>query len=311
MSKRLFGILLILSLAFISTGTDKKKKAYELIYQDVQLLRKQFDKLSKKIEKNTEDINLIKEQLKELLNLVKLFQTEQASFKEDQKKVPIQYQIILEKFDALNQQLEKLTEDLTEINRPSPPSDEQVIEKSESEEESLDQQKPPPDKGTKEEKVEEKPENKLKDKPKDKAEEKTKEKPSTPPPANLSPSEVFEMAHSDYRNGNFELAVDGFKMYREQFPESPLVDDSLYWIGECFFSQKNYEKAIEQFNELILNYPRGDKIPAAYLKKGLCLVELGKKDEALSVFKLLVSKFPLEEETKIAQQKIKELRSEK
>ena len=291
MSKRLFGILLILSLAFISTGTDKKKKAYELIYQDVQLLRKQFDKLSKKIEQNTENINLIKEQLKELLNLVKLFQTEQASFKEDQKKVPIQYQIILEKFDSLNQQLEKLTEDLTEINRPSPPPDEQVIGKSEGEEESLEQQKPPPDKGTKEEKIE--------------------EKPSTPPPVNLSPSEVFEMAHSDYRNGNFELAVDGFKMYREQFPESPLVDDSLYWIGECFFSQKNYEKTIEQFNELILNYPRGDKVPAAYLKKGLCLVELGKMDEALSVFKLLVSKFPLEEETKIAQQKIKELRSEK
>lgn len=291
MSKRLFGILLILSLAFISTGTDKKKKAYELIYQDVQLLRKQFDKLSKKIEKNSEDIYLIKEQLKELLNLVKLFQTEQASFKEDQKKVPIQYQIILEKFDALNQQLEKLTEDLTEINRPSPPPDEQVIGKSEGEEESLEQQKPPPDKGTKEEKIE--------------------KKTSTPPPVNVSPSKVFEMAHSDYRNGNFELAVDGFKMYREQFPESPLVDDSLYWIGECFFSQKNYEKAIEQFNELILNYPRGDKIPAAYLKKGLCLVELGKMDEALSVFKLLVSKFPLEEETKIAQQKIKELRTEK
>ncbi len=99
-------------------------------------------------------------------------------------------------------------------------------------------------------------------------------------------------------------------MYIEQFPESPLVDDSLYWIGECHFSQKKYEEAIEQFNELILNYPRGDKIPAAYLKKGLSLVELDKKEEALSVFKILVSKFPLEEETKIAQQKIKELKLE-
>jgi tol-pal system protein YbgF len=118
------------------------------------------------------------------------------------------------------------------------------------------------------------------------------------------------MAYSDYRNGNFELAIDGFKMYIEQFPESPLVDDSLYWIGECYFSQKKHEEAIDQFNELILNYPRGDKIPAAYLKKGLSLAELGKKEEALSVFKLLVSKFPLEEETKIAQQKIKELKIE-
>jgi tol-pal system protein YbgF len=118
------------------------------------------------------------------------------------------------------------------------------------------------------------------------------------------------MAYSDYRKGNFELAIDGFKMYREQFPESPLADNSLYWIGECYFSQRKFAEAIEQFNELILNYPRGDKVPAAYLKKGISLTELGKKQEALSVFKLLISKYPLEEETKIAQEKIKELLSE-
>ena len=99
-------------------------------------------------------------------------------------------------------------------------------------------------------------------------------------------------------------------MYREQFPESPLADNSLYWIGECYFSQEKYAEAIEQFNELILNYPRGDRIPASYLKKGISLTELGKKEEALIVFKLLISKYPLEEETKIAQQKIRELLSE-
>ncbi|GAI86321.1 unnamed protein product, partial [marine sediment metagenome] len=40
---------------------------------------------------------------------------------------------------------------------------------------------------------------------------------------------------------------------------------------------------------------------------GISLAEQEKKDEALSVFKLLITKFPLEEETKIAQQKIREL----
>ena len=38
-------------------------------------------------------------------------------------------------------------------------------------------------------------------------------------------------------------------------------------------------------------------------------MELDRKEEALSVFKLMVSKYPLEEETKIAQEKIKELMS--
>jgi len=53
----------------------------------------------------------------------------------------------------------------------------------------------------------------------------------------------------------------------------------------------------------------GNNIPAAYLKKGMCFIELGKRDEALSVFKLLISKYPNDEETKIAQEKIKELTS--
>jgi tol-pal system protein YbgF len=115
------------------------------------------------------------------------------------------------------------------------------------------------------------------------------------------------MARSDYLKGNFELAIEGFTIYKFQFPESPLADDALYWIGECYFSQEKYNEAVGHFNELILNYPNGDKIPAAYLKKGISLAEQEKKEEALSVFKLLITKFPLEEETKIAQQKIREL----
>ena len=298
MSKRLIGVFLILLLTLAPAGADKKKKAYELIYEDVQLLRQQFLQLQKKIEKNNEDISFIKEQLDELLNMVKHLRTEQASFKEDQKKIPTQYQIVLEKLETMTLQLIKFSEGLTEIKMASLPSPEKKEEDMEGK-----QEKPPPEKGNKDKTVEEQP-------GKQAEEEKTKEKAEQTPSAHLSPKEVYSMAYSDYRKGNFELAIDGFKMYREQFPESPLADNSLYWIGECYFSQKKYAEAIEQFNELILNYPRGDRIPASYLKKGISLTELGKKEEALIVFKLLISKYPLEEETKIAQRKIRELLSE-
>jgi tol-pal system protein YbgF len=298
MSKRLIGVFLILLLALAPAGADKKKKAYELIYEDVQLLRQQFLQLKKKIEKNNEDISFIKGQLEELLNMVKHLQTEQASFKEDQKNIPAQYHIVLEKLETMTLQLIKFSEGLTEIKMASLPSSEQKEEDMEGK-----QEKPAPERGKEDKKAEEQP-------GKQAEEEKAEEKPEQTPSAHLSPKEVYNMAYSDYRKGNFELAIDGFKMYKEQFPDSPLADNSLYWIGECYFSQKKYAEAIEQFNELILNYPRGDKIPASYLKKGISLTELGKKEEALIVFKLLISKYPLEEETKIAQQKIRELLSE-
>jgi len=309
MNKSLAWGLLILLLPIVSADTDKEKKAYELIYQDVQLLKKQLLQLQEKMEKNAEDLNNVKDQVKELLNLAKLLQTEQADFKANQAKIPAQYQILLDKLETLNQQLIRVSEDLIEIKR-LPTVLPQLIQQQQQQ--PLQEQK----KETKE------PEKKTAAAPVKKGKETKKEEqapaqtpqqpaaqtqPQPSPSARLSPQDVYNMANSDYLKGNFDLAIAGFKMYMEQFPESPLVDDCLYWIGECYFSQKKFKEAIDQFNDLILNYPNGDKIPEAYLKKGICFVELGQKEEALSVFKLLVSKFPLEEETKIAQQKIKEL----
>lgn len=285
--KRSSWIFLILVLPVLLEGADKTKKAYELIYQDVQHLKKQILQLDKKIERNQEDIKTIMKHLEEILALSRLAQSQQASFKEDQKKIPAQYQILLEKLDSVNSQLSKFSEELMEIKKASP----LTPEEPEQEKEVQPEKTPPPKKETVEEKKE----------------EQTEEEPKPSISPNLSPQEVYNMARSDYLKGNFQLSIDGFKIYIAQFPESPFADNALYWIGECYFSQKDFEKAIEQFNQLLLSYPRGDKIPAAYLKKGISFMELEKKEEALSVLKLLISKYPLEEETKIAQQKIKEL----
>ena len=196
----------------------------------------------------------------------------------------------MEKLDTVTVQLSRFSEDLMEIKNASIPLLQQVEQAEESGEN-----------------LEEAPQPTLAD---DTGEEQQKEEETKSPlPPNLSPQEIYNMAYADYLKGNFALATDGFKIYLDNFPQSPFADNALYWIGECYFSQKEYEEAISRYNELILNYPLGDKVPAAYLHKGISLIELDRNEEALSVFKLMVSKYPLEEETKIAQEKIKELMS--
>jgi len=283
MLKRFFSLFLIVLLLACSAIAEKSKKAYELIYQDVQILKQQILQLTEKIKTNTQDIEAIKKQLEEVLTQLKLFQREQASIKEDLKTVPTQYQILLEKLEEMSLQLIKIVEEIlvlkgTSLRPPSPQEQKSEEEQAPSDTQTAEEQEKEP----------------------------TKEK-TLPPAISLSPQEVYNMAYSDYLKGNFQLAIDGFNIYKEQFSESPLADNAQYWIGECYFSQGKFEEAIEEFNDLILNYPHSDKISAVYLKKGLSLLELGKKEEALSVFKLLISKYPLSEETKLAQQKIKEL----
>lgn len=287
--------LFLISAALFALG-DQSKKTYELIYQDLQRLTQHVLNLEKTADQNSEDIQSLKKILQELLTLSLRFQTAQASIKEDQKQIPPQFQVVLTKLDALDIKLNNFSAELLEIKEIIlTPPEPQPAEQSEEEERDIEEEMKTE---TREEQLKEEV---LIEEP----QEDMEQNPEIP---QLSPQEVYNISYSDYLNGNYQMAIDGFTLYLEQFSDSPVADDAAYWIGECYFSQNKFEEAAVQFTELILNFPEGDKIPSAYLKKGISLMELGKKDEALSVFKLLISKYPLEDETRIAQEKIKEIR---
>ena len=220
--------------------------------------------------------------MSDLRAMVKTLQGNQASLSESVRSVPSQYNYLLDRIGQINLALDKIAQDLLTVRGGQPPAPGSAPETAPG---------PPPAK------------------PDKKAPDAGKETPRAPAPSptSLSPQEVYNTSYADYLKGDFELALDGFKLYRESFPDSPLADNALYWIGECRYSLRKFGEAIDDFNDLILNYPQSDKVAASYLKKGLALAELKKKDEALAVFRLLVSKFPLEEEAKIAQEKINEL----
>jgi len=277
---------LILCFLFISPlyiFPGQEKKVYELIYQDVQLLRQKIIQMENKIEQNQTEIQSIKDYLAEILKLIQINNREQAELGVEQKKIPAQYQLLLEKLDGMSDQFARMSEDLLVLKSAVFPAEgEQRGETAER----LTPSKEAVQEGEQTEAGEED---------------------LFPIAPDLSPREVYDMAYSDFRKGNFLLAIEGFSIYLEQFSDSPLADNAKYWIGECFFSQEKYSEAIDQFNELFINFPQSDTLPAAYLKKGLSLIELNKKEEALSVFKLLITKYPLEDEARIAQEKIKEL----
>ena len=103
------------------------------------------------------------------------------------------------------------------------------------------------------------------------------------------------------------MAIEGFKQFLKLYPDNDRGDNSLYWIGECYYTQGLYQEAVNTFTELIIKHQDGDKVPDASLKKGFALIEMGKESEGISVLKELISKFPFSDESKLAQQKIKEI----
>ena len=283
MRRARLGAFLLVVLTLAGSGQDKSKKAYELVYDDVQVLKQQVDDLRSRLDRNAAEIRALQDQVKALADLVRQAFSGQSEIQESLRAVPAQYQDIVRKLDHLTIEVQRVS---SEVARTLPPA---TVAAAAGEAGKPAAQPPAKAPATE-----------------TKAPPKTAPSPVVPVPT-MSPQEAYSVAYNDYLKGNYELAIESFKLYRQQFPDSPLADNALYWIGECRYSQRKFEEAIDAFDELIVAYPQGDKGAAAHLKKGLSFIELGRKPEALAALKILVAKYPLEEESRIAQDKIREL----
>ena len=115
---------------------------------------------------------------------------------------------------------------------------------------------------------------------------------------------LYNTAYTDFSKGNYALAISGFEEYTEKFPDSPLADNALYWIGECHFSQGSFPDAVRAFDRLLEVHPDSDKAAAANLKKGLAFLEQNQISQAIIQLRYVVSSFPGSDEAKIARDKL-------
>jgi tol-pal system protein YbgF len=121
-------------------------------------------------------------------------------------------------------------------------------------------------------------------------------------------TKLYDTAYEDYQRQNYSLARNGFEEYLRLFPDTDLVDNAQYWIGECYYAEGEYEKATQAFKEVITRYPTGNKVPRAMLKAGHALLQMGQNEEAAAMFQQVIDAYPLSSEADQAKIKLEKLR---
>jgi tol-pal system protein YbgF len=111
---------------------------------------------------------------------------------------------------------------------------------------------------------------------------------------------IYESAYLNYVKGNYNEAISGFKSYLKIAPESPLSDNALYWIGECYYAMGKRGDAVDTFNELINKYPQSNKRPTALYKNGIIYEEAKEIKTARMYFEKVVKEFPNSPEANLA-----------
>ena len=134
------------------------------------------------------------------------------------------------------------------------------------------------------------------------------EVPVPPKEKPLTPDALYLKGLDSFKAGDMAAAREIFTKFLEQNPQHDLDANANYWIGETYYSEKNFEPAILSFQEVIKNFPNKEKAPAAMLKQALSFKSISDKKSTKYVLGMLAELYPKSEEAKRAKEMLKELK---
>jgi tol-pal system protein YbgF len=126
--------------------------------------------------------------------------------------------------------------------------------------------------------------------------------PQTPPL-----KETYQAGVRDYNAAKYEVASGEFQDVIHYYPMDDLAGTAQFYLGEIAYRQKNYADAVKAYNAVLEGFPGSAKAPAAQLRKGLALLQLNKRDAAITELKLLVKRHPQTPEAAQAKSKLSAL----
>lgn len=123
------------------------------------------------------------------------------------------------------------------------------------------------------------------------------------------PGDPYRIGVKLFREGQCDEAVEKLRAFLAREPNSDLADNAQYWIGECYFSKRDFNRAILELNQVLLKYPQGDRVPAALLALASAFRESGDAIDAKLIVQKLLNDYPDTEEAKLGRQLLESLSS--
>jgi len=131
------------------------------------------------------------------------------------------------------------------------------------------------------------------------------------PQAQAPPADVlYNNGLRDYNAAKFQLAAQEFSDYLKFYGTTDLAGNAQFYLGELNYRQGQYPEAIKAYDAVLEQYPGGNKTPAAQLKKGYALLNMGERDAGVRELHSLIARYPKSPEAAQARDRIKRLVSE-
>ena len=104
--------------------------------------------------------------------------------------------------------------------------------------------------------------------------------------------EAYNLAYAACVSGQYNQAIEEFQRILEYPPPHELKDNAQYWLGECYYAQKDYGRALVEFQKVKEYFPKANKVFDAELKIAYTYYKLGRIEEAKQKLSQLSKDWP-------------------
>ena len=107
-----------------------------------------------------------------------------------------------------------------------------------------------------------------------------------------SATEQYNYAFGLLKQADYPAAEGALKVFVEQHPKDAMAGNAQYWLGETYYTRKQYLEAASAFAEGYKRYPKSAKAADNLLKLGMSLGRANRKEDACVALGRLGHDFP-------------------
>ncbi len=116
----------------------------------------------------------------------------------------------------------------------------------------------------------------------------------------LTAQQAYAQAYQLVPERRFDEAILAFQNFIKDYPDSRLVGNGYYWLGEIHMAQNRTQEAEQMFEAVVRRFPASFKLADSKYKLGLINARYGKEEEARRMMQSIVEEHPNEPAAELA-----------
>ncbi len=112
------------------------------------------------------------------------------------------------------------------------------------------------------------------------------------PPPGVTAESLYSNAMRDKDSGNYDIAQQEYMDYLRFYSGSEMAPNAQYYVGEIYYTRKDYENALQAFDAVLERFPDNNKTLDAMYMKGRTLFQMGERTKAANEFRAVYARSP-------------------